>query len=306
MEKIGKLLEPVCLGGIGNKWGDKQYRQGNRVYSSNTVAMCLTSQPIGNLGGNSYLYLIAERLNMNEVKVLGQMDNTMDNTFESANRVYDENGLAPTVNTCGGGGLQPKIVEVSAIRMVRTDEGKKLRKAYESGEIHHGFNEYRQAELRDDDCSNTLSTVLKDNLICERHIVAMRGRNPDNPSDRTAGSPTEQRLEPNNEGICNTLTSVQKDNMVLEISSDIDENLHKFLYLIDGNLYLIRIRKLIPKECWSLMDFLESDFISAEKVVSNSQLYKQAGNSIVKRVLMAIMGQMIPGKEDVYKKLETR
>ena len=238
-----------------------------------------------------------------EVKVLGQMDNTMDNTFESANRVYDENGLAPTVNTCGGGGLQPKIVEVSAIRMVRTDEGKKLRKAYESGEIHHGFNEYRQAELRDDDCSNTLSTVLKDNLICERHIVAMRGRNPDNPSDRTAGSPTEQRLEPNNEGICNTLTSVQKDNMVLEISSDIDENLHKFLYLIDGNLYLIRIRKLIPKECWSLMDFLESDFISAEKVVSNSQLYKQAGNSIVKRVLMAIIGQMMPGKENVYKEI---
>lgn len=92
VEKIGKLLEPVCLGGIGNKWGDKQYRQGNRVYSSNTVAMCLTSQPIGNLGGNSYLYLVAERLNMNEVKVLGQMDNTIDHTFESANRVYDVGG----------------------------------------------------------------------------------------------------------------------------------------------------------------------------------------------------------------------
>lgn len=47
-------------------------------------------------------------------------------------------------------------------------------------------------------------------------IVAMRGRNPDNPSDRTAGSPTEQRLEPNNQGICNALTRVQKDNIVLE------------------------------------------------------------------------------------------
>ena len=44
----------------------------------------------------------------------------------------------------------------------------------------------------------------------------MRGRNPDNPSDRTAGSPTEQRLEPNSQGICNTLTSVQKDNLVME------------------------------------------------------------------------------------------
>lgn len=46
-------------------------------------------------------------------------------------------------------------------------------------------------------------------------IVAMRGRNPDDPSDRTAGSPTEQRLEPNTQGISNCLTSVQKDNLVL-------------------------------------------------------------------------------------------
>lgn len=48
-------------------------------------------------------------------------------------------------------------------------------------------------------------------------IVASRGRNPDNPSDRTTGSPTEQRLEPNSDGVCNTLTSVQKDNYVLEM-----------------------------------------------------------------------------------------
>ena len=50
-----------------------------------------------------------------------------------------------------------------------------------------------------------------------RIIVAMRGRNPDNPSDRTVGSPTEQRLEVCLDGVCNTLTSVQKDNFVLEI-----------------------------------------------------------------------------------------
>ena len=47
-------------------------------------------------------------------------------------------------------------------------------------------------------------------------IVAMRGRNPDNPSDRTPGIETEQRLEPNTNGTANTITSVQKDNLVLE------------------------------------------------------------------------------------------
>ena len=48
-------------------------------------------------------------------------------------------------------------------------------------------------------------------------IVASRGRNPENPSDRTQGAPTVQRLEPNRQGICNTLTTTQKDNYVCEI-----------------------------------------------------------------------------------------
>jgi DNA (cytosine-5)-methyltransferase 1 len=62
-----------------------------------------------------------------------------------------------------------------------------------------------------------------------------------------------------------------------------------------------RIRKLTPRECWRLMDFTDEDFEKAVQVNSNTQLYKQAGNSIVKNVLVAILGQMIPGKEDVYK-----
>lgn len=44
---------------------------------------------------------------------------------------------------------------------------------------------------------------------------AMRGRNPDNPSDRTTGSPTEQRIEVNSQGTTNTLTSVTKDNLII-------------------------------------------------------------------------------------------
>jgi hypothetical protein len=95
-----------------------------------------------------------------EVKMIGQMDNTIDHTFESANRVYDKNGLSPTINTCGGGGLQPKILEdAQAIRMVRTEEGKALRKEYESGAIHHGFNEHREMELRTDGVSNTFYII---------------------------------------------------------------------------------------------------------------------------------------------------
>ena len=65
---------------------------------------------------------------------------------------------------------------------------------------------------------------------------------------------------------------------------------------------MYRIRKLTPKECWRLMDFTDEDFTKAEKVNSNTQLYKQAGNSIVVNVLVAIMGQLFEGKEQVYDK----
>lgn len=55
----------------------------------------------------------------------------------------------------------------------------------------------------------------------------------------------------------------------------------------------IRIRKLTPKECWRLMGFSDEDFAKAKEVNSDSQLYKQAGNSIVVDVLMAIFGEML-------------
>ena len=63
----------------------------------------------------------------------------------------------------------------------------------------------------------------------------------------------------------------------------------------------MRIRKLTPKEYWRLMDFDDEDYNKASQVVSESQLYKQAGNSIVVNVLAAIFGQLFDGKEDVYK-----
>lgn len=62
-----------------------------------------------------------------------------------------------------------------------------------------------------------------------------------------------------------------------------------------------RIRKLTPRECWRLMDFKDEDFDKAQEANSNTQLYKQAGNSIVVNVLVAILGQLFEGKEEVYK-----
>ncbi|EGP4510174.1 DNA (cytosine-5-)-methyltransferase [Listeria monocytogenes] len=50
----------------------------------------------------------------------------------------------------------------------------------------------------------------------------------------------------------------------------------------------IRIRKLTPRECWRLQGFPDWAFAAAAKVNSNSQLYKQAGNSVAIPVIVAI------------------
>lgn len=58
----------------------------------------------------------------------------------------------------------------------------------------------------------TDNSVIVDDPFC----VAMRGRDPENPSARIAGQKNEQRLEPNKNGVTNTLTSVSKDNLIYE------------------------------------------------------------------------------------------
>ena len=62
-----------------------------------------------------------------------------------------------------------------------------------------------------------------------------------------------------------------------------------------------RIRKLAPKECWRLMGFDDEDFYKAEAVNSNSQLYKQAGNSIVVDVIVKIYEKLFERYGDVIK-----
>jgi len=110
-------------------------------------------------------------------------------------------------------------------------------------------------------------------------------------------------------GQSNTITSVEKDNYVLEPSlenmciDDRDKGYGiKASEIIPTQRALrsglkvyqnYRIRKLTPKECWRLMGFDDEDINKCiEAGISNSQLYKQAGNSIVVNVL-----------EEIFKKL---
>ena len=78
------------------------------------------------------------------------------------------------------------------------------------------------------------------------------------------------------------------------VAPTIKENHGTITATVEPNL---RIRKLTPKECWRLMGFADEDVDNAAKVCSNSQLYKQAGNSIVVNVLMAIFKELFVPKK---------
>lgn len=235
---------------------------------------------------------------MADVNVIG----SLESKFESTNRIYDVGGRSPTLSTMQGGNQEPKILEEQIpCKLDKMPNGH--------------LDSLDNAEICDIN-TPTASTVTsryykgigshKDNMC----IVAMRGRNPNNPSDRTAGSLTEQRLEVNMQGTSNCLTSVQKDNLLLEnniqkvgqissngfqcgtvisdngISANLVAGTHGYANSHIATQY--RIRKLTPRECGRLMGVSDEDIDKMAVVNSNTQLYKQFGNSIVVDVMCAM------------------
>ncbi len=381
-----KIVENIIIGGM----------QKNQAVKKDGISTTLTSA-MGTGGG--YVPMIMQ----DSIRLGGLYDE--DDRKHQAGAVWDKECLSPTIDTMQGGNRQPMIVQKVGDR---------------------GTSNYSVKEISNTIPANPMSD--RGQLLLEPKIVASRGRNKINPSDRTPGAEVEQRLEPNSQGICNTITSVQKDNLVLEPailtpkrteygkairkdyeSGKIEESRHNMTELqprndgicntlttvqkdnyvlepttkkeILGSIYTgasekfqhgimkntskclkaekhdtgiierntvaikqateqgyieckiggvadlsfptsklrrgrvqgggdisptlttggnaihkiesqYRIRKLSPLECWRLMGFTDEDFYKAEKVNSNSQLYRQSGNSIVVQVLEAIFKQM--------------
>lgn len=112
-------------------------------------------------------------------------------------------------------------------------------------------------------------------------VIASRGRYNENGN-------ISQNYEVRGNEFTNTITTVQKDNMVLVNNSDTKPH--------------PRVRRLTPKECWRLFDFTDEDFEKARTALNNtyyhgrdkssSRLYEQAGNTIVINTLSAILKQL--------------
>lgn len=174
--------------------------------------------------------------------------------------------ISPTLRAQSHGN-EPKVVEGIPIREA-TKQGYSVAKDGDSVNLQYPDSKTRRGRVGNQ-LANTLQAGETNQEVVEVAIGASRGRNPENPSDRTTGAPTEQRLEINKDGTSNTLTSVQKDNYVVSKPP-------------------FRIRKLTPLECFRLQGFPDNLFYKAREVNSYSQLYKQAGNSVTVNVIEVI------------------
>ena len=198
-------------------------------------------------GGRKVFPIGGESKNVNCVRQIGNLIQT--NSFGGnphRGRVYSSDGISLCLNCMGGGGREPKILQIG--------------RGFNKGGVH-----------------NIAPTITK-NSYQENNFLIIKEATKKGYAEATIGD-SVNISHPNSKtrrgrvgkGIVNTLLTGEEQCV------DMDD---------------LRIRKLTPKECWRLQGFPDWAFEKAEKVNSNSQLYKQAGNSVTVNVIEAIAREL--------------
>ncbi len=221
-----------------------------------------------------------------------QIKSIHDTKFESMSidRVKDVNGVCNTINTMQGGNRQPCIMIPDVFNPYHAKEVKD--EAKEPRLYSQAFKTVSGSETEYGDTIDAFNQKVNKSGISPTITTRPDGF-------KTAILiPEKQRLstslicdkEPK---IAYSLASREfKTTGFKDISPSICARDYKDPKVV-AEQNSLRIRKLTPLECWRLMGFNDEDFYKAKEVNSNTQLYKQAGNSIVKQVLMAIFKNLI-------------
>lgn len=192
--------------------------------------------------------------------------------FDSTNRFYDVNGISPCLNTMQGGDREPKIAVVGNVNPSSSGM---------NGQVYS---------------NNGLAPTLTTNKG-EGAKIAIPVLTPDRAEKRQNG----RRFKDDGEEMF-TLTAQDKhgvaiiqksrgynDGGIYKVAPTVTSNSwHENNFLKDS----IRIRKLTPRECWRLQGFPDWAFDKAKEVNSDSQLYKQAGNSVTVPVIADIVSRL--------------
>ena len=203
-------------------------------------------------------------------------------------RVYSDDGLAPTISTKPGGNTEPKV-SIKIIGEINSSQDGKILSTDGIAKCHsagHNNNpkiaipvltpdraEKRQNGRRFKDDGDPMFTLTSQ----DRHGVAVE------PIGILRNVRTEYGKE-----VANTLDTSCDQGIFVKVSDEL------IVYAVWYEKYqcYIAIRKLTPKECFRLQGWSDDYFEKAQFVNSDSQLYKQAGNGVTVTVIEAIARKM--------------
>lgn len=241
-------------------------------------------------------------------------------------RVYSDEGIAPTLTTMQGGNTQPKIITYNISQKVKVRKynidiyllkavltfSKKINKITNSEiseklkipitQVEHYFRYDNSFAIPSPEIWFELKNILniQTDIFDESIMTFEEKENTYEKANRiyddkgiaptlTTNEQPKILYNPYNKKVINEIAPTQTCSCGSISSSS------QVLSLEKNNS---KIRKLTPKECWRLMGFNDEDFEKAKEVNSNSQLYKQAGNSIVVKVLEKIFLNLFKKKNN--------
>ena len=247
------------------------------------------------MSGNNNQY-IAESNNVE--RVAGLFDT--EKTKHQAGSVYNPNGLSPTLTTMDNGGhKQPYILVREATKKGYTEamEGDSINVSYPNSITKRGRvgKKVSQTILT----SPNMATVIESpRPICLNNSYkqpSIQDRIYDTEGIATAITASQFRPSIAERKMFNPYNKKEIKDIAPTQTASCGSTTSSAAVLIseDGN-HLMKIRKLTPLECWRLMGFDDTDFYKAKYAgISDTQLYKQAGNSIVVDVLEAIFKNLL-------------
>ena len=288
--------KPKLIGGIGEKNFGKQYRQGNRVYDSDAIAMCLTASTLGNAGGNSYLYKVENNIDYQNGAIRGRYDE--NGNIEQRLELREE-GVANTITTVQKDNV---LIEINEKENFTYNPSGENVIGQMGGDLWEKRHEQTRRVYDIEKVSPTIPTCsgggqhpkileeIENNTICEQR--------------------SDEGLRFFKDNVCGTIRTTNSggDKRVIEkvercplkfLNRNGKQMGEDYAFCVDtchtGGIKEtyssndFRIRKLTPRECFRLMGMNDDDIDKIQQSgISNTQQYKMAGNSIVVDVLEGI------------------
>ena len=205
--------------------------------------------------------------------------------YNERDRVHSVNKVSPTLNTMQGGDRQPKVAVI----------GNTSNTGYKSHDVHDTDGLSPTVAARDYKGPKQIAVreATKQGYAIAEQGDSVNVTYPDSKTRRgRVGKQVAQTLQAGevNQGVVIDDTQGYDGTRIYKGVSPTIRSSRSGLKTIDN----LRIRKLTPLECWRLQSFTDEQFYKAkDSGVSNSQLYKQAGNAVTVNVVDYIVKNII-------------